>query len=253
MPILFLLLGIVAIAAFASSSQTAPHPPNVPLGPTPPGSGGFVCPSNGHDDIGDLPDPFERTSVCTAFYTGIDPAKLLTLADHLDTAGFHTAAARIRNRAVLLTPAPSPLPLPAPGPSPSPSPSPSPLTPTPSPLSPVTPISPTPFGPTPPPSAPVSDDIDGLPDGAVKKGLLWLMANPVTPSTPAAWLTSSTYGPLAQLAAGIDPPYHTAAEKLKSWLKTARPDWFSNFFYDDWKPKPTVIPSTVFPAGIPVP
>lgn len=239
MPILFLILGVVAIAAIASSSQAAQHLPSTPLGPTPPGSGGLVCPTNGHDDIGDLPDPFERSSVCVAFYTGIDPKKLLVLADHLDAVGFHTAAARIRNRAVLLSPSAPPSPPPG-----------SPLVPTPSPLAPLSPIVPL-FPGSPPSSAPSSDDIEGLPDGAVKTGLQWLMKNPITPSTPAPWL-SSTYLPLAQLAAGLDPPYHTAAEKLKSWLKTARPDLFSTYFYDDWKSKPTVSPSTVWPAGIPV-
>lgn len=108
MPVLLFILGIGLVIAFvAEANAQASHP----LTPTPPG-GAFVCPQNGHDDIGDIQDPFEKASVCTAYYTGTVISALTTLSAQLDTEGYHTAAARIRERIALLSGTPVPKPIP---------------------------------------------------------------------------------------------------------------------------------------------
>lgn len=105
MPVLLFILGVGLVIAFVAEATASPG--NTPLTPTAPG-GAFTCPKNGHDDIGDIRDPFEQASVCTAYYTGKVIATLTTLAAQLDIEGYHTAATRIRERIALLGTLPTP-------------------------------------------------------------------------------------------------------------------------------------------------
>jgi hypothetical protein len=250
MPILLLLLGIGVVVALAeSNAKAAPQPGlppgQVPLTPTAPSvPGGLICPSNGVDDIGDLPIA-QRDAVCNAYYNSTDVAGLYNLAMSLDAAGYHFAAARIRQKAAYLAgtaipplptmpmvpmvPPVTPSPIPTPGPVPSPA-------------------------PVPPGAISTGDDVKDISDPTLQRAVSSLLAQTVTPSTPAAWLTGPVYQSIAQVALGLDVTgYHTASEKLKSWLKTARPDLFSTYFNDDWSPKSGLTPLYVLPIAWPIP
>lgn len=54
----------------------------------------FPCPSNGHDDIGDLPEPM-RTAVCREWQNSIDVAGLRAEGAYLASDGFVTAGQRL--------------------------------------------------------------------------------------------------------------------------------------------------------------
>lgn len=84
----FLLIGGLLLVATQSGK------PSVPSTPLPPG-----IPSNGKDDVGDLPEP-QRSAVWLALNSPVSsPESLDLLATTLDSTGFRTAAGRCRARA----------------------------------------------------------------------------------------------------------------------------------------------------------
>lgn len=57
-----------------------------------------TCPSNGRNDIGDIPEPY-RSQVCNEYWYATDPAVLIAEAKHLATSGYAMAAHRLLTRA----------------------------------------------------------------------------------------------------------------------------------------------------------
>lgn len=76
-------------------------PASQPLTPTPPPTLPPV-PSNGKDDVGDLPSLQAQFQVWNAVINGTNKAELLALANTLQSQGFVTAANRVRQRAASL-------------------------------------------------------------------------------------------------------------------------------------------------------